>query len=260
MPMRRCTTATKVLPIGEVALRALPRPLPRHPRHRLRAAGAVAAPGASPMPPRPAAARAGAHLRAHAAPTAGTTRCPPTRPRRIERLADLGVLLVGIDSASIDPASSKSLDSHQVHPPPRPARAGEPAARRGARRRLRTHRAAAETDHRLRLPRARRVARPRLNLHAGPDHDHPKNKPWRWTPKTRCARCANSSSLPAGVLYLDGNSLGVLPKATPARVCSRWCRKEWGDRPHPQLEQRRLDNAAAARGRQDRAPGGRRRR
>ncbi len=32
----------------------------------------------------------------------------------IERLADLGVLLVGIDSASVDPATSKTLDSHQV--------------------------------------------------------------------------------------------------------------------------------------------------
>jgi arylformamidase len=35
-------------------------------------------------------------------------------PETIERLADLGVTLVGIDTASIDPASSKSLDSHQV--------------------------------------------------------------------------------------------------------------------------------------------------
>jgi arylformamidase len=35
-------------------------------------------------------------------------------PDVIERLADLGVLLVGIDTASIDPASSKTLDSHQV--------------------------------------------------------------------------------------------------------------------------------------------------
>lgn len=32
----------------------------------------------------------------------------------IERLADAGVRLVGIDTASIDPADSKSLDSHQV--------------------------------------------------------------------------------------------------------------------------------------------------
>ena len=35
-------------------------------------------------------------------------------PDTIERLADLGVLLVGIDSASVDPATSKALDSHQV--------------------------------------------------------------------------------------------------------------------------------------------------
>ena len=35
-------------------------------------------------------------------------------PATIERLAALGVLLVGIDTASIDPADSKTLDSHQV--------------------------------------------------------------------------------------------------------------------------------------------------
>jgi arylformamidase len=35
-------------------------------------------------------------------------------PEAIERLAGLGVKLVGIDTASIDPAESKSLDSHQV--------------------------------------------------------------------------------------------------------------------------------------------------
>ncbi len=35
-------------------------------------------------------------------------------PQTIQRLADLGVLLVGIDTASIDPADSKTLDSHQV--------------------------------------------------------------------------------------------------------------------------------------------------
>jgi len=32
----------------------------------------------------------------------------------VEHLADLGVQLIGIDTASIDPASSKTLDSHQV--------------------------------------------------------------------------------------------------------------------------------------------------
>lgn len=35
-------------------------------------------------------------------------------PALVERLADLGVLLVGTDSASIDPADSKTLDAHQV--------------------------------------------------------------------------------------------------------------------------------------------------
>jgi len=35
-------------------------------------------------------------------------------PETIETLAGLGVKLVGIDTASIDPAQSKSLDSHQV--------------------------------------------------------------------------------------------------------------------------------------------------
>jgi arylformamidase len=32
----------------------------------------------------------------------------------VERLADLGVTLIGIDTASIDPAASKALASHQV--------------------------------------------------------------------------------------------------------------------------------------------------
>ncbi|SEA35909.1 arylformamidase [Variovorax sp. YR216] len=35
-------------------------------------------------------------------------------PRTIERLAALGVVLIGIDTASIDPADSKTLDSHQA--------------------------------------------------------------------------------------------------------------------------------------------------
>ncbi|HEX7887779.1 MAG TPA: arylformamidase [Ramlibacter sp.] len=35
-------------------------------------------------------------------------------PQTIERLADAGVRLVGIDTASIDPAESKSLESHQA--------------------------------------------------------------------------------------------------------------------------------------------------
>mgnify|MGYP004706484233 CR=1 FL=1 len=35
-------------------------------------------------------------------------------PDTVERLADLGVVLIGIDTASIDPADSKALPSHQV--------------------------------------------------------------------------------------------------------------------------------------------------
>ena len=39
---------------------------------------------------------------------------PAFAPGTVERLADAGVVLIGIDSASIDPASSKDLQSHQV--------------------------------------------------------------------------------------------------------------------------------------------------
>jgi arylformamidase len=39
---------------------------------------------------------------------------PAFAPETIERLADCGVKLIGIDSASIDPADSKALLSHQV--------------------------------------------------------------------------------------------------------------------------------------------------
>lgn len=35
-------------------------------------------------------------------------------PATVERLAALGVTLIGIDTASIDPAASKTLDSHQA--------------------------------------------------------------------------------------------------------------------------------------------------
>lgn len=39
---------------------------------------------------------------------------PAFDPATLEQLADAGVVLVGIDSASVDPASSKTLDAHQV--------------------------------------------------------------------------------------------------------------------------------------------------
>lgn len=48
------------------------------------------------------------------APTAWDPGLAAYAPETIERLADLGVVLVGIDTASIDPADSKALSSHQV--------------------------------------------------------------------------------------------------------------------------------------------------
>jgi arylformamidase len=42
------------------------------------------------------------------------TALPAFAPETIEFLADLGVTLIGTDSASIDPADSKPLESHQV--------------------------------------------------------------------------------------------------------------------------------------------------
>jgi arylformamidase len=48
------------------------------------------------------------------APDAWDPALPAYAPETIERLADRGVRLIGIDTASIDPADSKTLDSHQV--------------------------------------------------------------------------------------------------------------------------------------------------
>ena len=48
------------------------------------------------------------------APSAWDPQLAGYAPDTVERLADAGVMLVGIDTASIDPADSKALPSHQV--------------------------------------------------------------------------------------------------------------------------------------------------
>ena len=202
---------------------------------------------------RPAAARAGAHLRARAGRPLGR-RARRLRARtRSSAWPTAACVLVGIDTASIDPADSKTLDSHQVIRR-RGLRVLENLrARRRARRRLRTDRAAAEADDRRRVAGARGAAGARSRTTADDTCDdcrRARRAPTRWR------RCASSSTLPDGVIYLDGNSLGVLPRATAARV-PQVVTQEWGEG-LIRLEHRRLDRPAAARRRQDRAAGRRR--
>ena len=106
---------------------------------------------------RAAAARAGAHLRE------GAARSLRRRVARV-RAAD--------DRASCRPRRAARRHRHREHrpgreqgtaeppgdPPPRPARAREPGARRGARGRLRTDCAAVEVDQRRRIAGARGAA------------------------------------------------------------------------------------------------------
>ncbi|RGE46193.1 arylformamidase [Comamonas testosteroni] len=48
------------------------------------------------------------------APTSWDPDLAAYAPETVQKLADLGVKLIGIDTASIDPATSKTLDSHMV--------------------------------------------------------------------------------------------------------------------------------------------------
>lgn len=48
------------------------------------------------------------------APTVWDADLAAYAPETVQKLADLGVQLIGIDTASIDPAISKTLDSHMV--------------------------------------------------------------------------------------------------------------------------------------------------
>ncbi len=64
--------------------------------------------------PTPLPARVLVRTYAHMPVSRWDAALPAFAPDTIKRLADQGVLLVGIDSASVDPADSKALDSHQV--------------------------------------------------------------------------------------------------------------------------------------------------
>ncbi len=168
---------------------------------------------------RPAAARAGAHL------------CARTRerwdadlaafaPQTVERLADLGVLLIGIDTASIDPADSKTLPSHQV------------IRRRGLRvlENLLLD-DVPEGDYEL-------IALPLklITADASPvravlrelamNHDEdPRRSCLALDAADPLAPLREQFTCPTGLIYLDGNSLGVMPQAPRRRACSRWSRR-----------------------------------
>jgi kynureninase len=72
----------------------------------------------------------------------------------------------------------------------------------------------------------------------------------------RLAPLRQQFHIPEGLVYLDGNSLGVLPRATAARV-AQVVAQEWGEGLIGSWNSRRLDGPAAAHRRQDRAAGGR---
>ena len=83
--------------------------MPGDPRDRSRPARSARA--SRPRRRRAAAARAGADL--HDGATTWSPAFSAFAPETIAWLAGLGVRLVGIDSQSVDPADSKTLDSHQ---------------------------------------------------------------------------------------------------------------------------------------------------
>ena len=91
-------------------------------------------------------------------------------PETVERLADLGVVLIGI-----------------------------------------------ETDHRRRLARARGAEGTAMT----------RDEALALDAADALAPLREQFSLPPGLIYLDGNSLGVLPKATAARV-QQVVQQEWG--------------------------------
>ena len=96
--------------IADVPLDPFLGPMPCDPRDRLRPAGPR--PNIWRMPPR-AFRRACWSARARKAPTTWSSDFTVFAPETIAWLAGLGVRLVGIDAQSVDPADSKTLDSHR---------------------------------------------------------------------------------------------------------------------------------------------------
>lgn len=83
-------------------------------------------------------------------------------PETIELLAAHGVRLIGTDTASLDPQTSRTMDAHHAVGRHGPGHPRGPGARRRACRRLRTHRPAAQVRHARCQPGARRAAPPAL--------------------------------------------------------------------------------------------------
>ena len=194
--------------------RALPRSLPRDPCDRLRplVQWEHLAHAARELPPR---VLVRTYERMPVDRWDGSS--PRSRPRPSKSLLRLGVQLVGIDTASIDPADSKTLDSHQV-------------IRRLGLRVLENLVLddVPEGDYEL-------IALPLKLMTA--DASPVRAVLRQLMTSLHDCRALDAQdplrtlrelfTLPEGVIYLDGNSLGVLPKATPERVAQA-INEEWG--------------------------------
>ena len=243
MPMRRCTTAASGRAIGQVDLDPFLGPC-----RVIHAIGKGAAHHARTSrrtrPRQSAASRAGSHL-CDRRPRSGRSSFSAFAPETIAWLAGKGVRLVGIDSQSVDPADSKTLDSHQqllAHD----MRVLENLVLDDV----------PEGDYEL-------IALPLKLTHACASPVRAVLRSLVMISRDACAaRDAADPLAPLralfamervdrqGVIYLDGNSLGVLPARHAGADCGRSPRRV-GRGPDSQLEHRRLDHAVAADRRQD---------
>ena len=106
------------------------------------------------------------------------------------------------------------------------APAGRPAARPGQRSR--------GLAKLIALPLKLMLADASPVRHADDEHDlrepltmTSRDERWRSTPPIRWRRLRDEFVLPEGVVYLDGNSLGALPRRTAARLAE--VAREWGE-------------------------------